>query len=181
MTDLLYLMGILLLPIVPAFLLFKALPSTGDVSGPLGGLQIKLSGAFAGYFAIVVLLFVMYHVWHPTYGVYKIHGTVTDENGNPIPGLDGNNLTLEPAGLTFYPDGSFDMKVVAANGDWPKLSVNYPNYMSHPVLLDPGAQGMKKDSSGVILLSPISLTKLPSYTGGSVAAVPVAVTPEPKP
>ena len=37
-------------PIVPAYLLFKALPSTAIVTGLLHGFKIDLGGAFAGYF-----------------------------------------------------------------------------------------------------------------------------------
>jgi hypothetical protein len=46
---------IFLLPLIPAFLLYKFLPSKSTASGPFKGLNIKLSGAFAGYF--ILLLF----------------------------------------------------------------------------------------------------------------------------
>jgi len=48
---------VVLLPLVPAFLLFKLLP--GDkvlVTGPLAGLQVNLSGAFGGYVALLALI-----------------------------------------------------------------------------------------------------------------------------
>ena len=47
----------IIIPVIPAFYLFKLLPSTGSVSGLLKGLQIKLGGAFAGYFALLLLSF----------------------------------------------------------------------------------------------------------------------------
>jgi hypothetical protein len=183
MTDLLYLACMILLPIVPAFLLFKALGSTGDVSGPLMGLKIKLGGAFAGYFAVLVLLFVMYHVWHPTYAVWKVHGTVTNDQGAPIQPLDEKNVTLQPANTYFFPDGSFDMTFSAASGDWPTLVVSYPNYLSVTRPLDPGASGMKNDGNGHLTISdPIKLQKIPDpYTGAGAAASPVAATPEHQP
>jgi len=46
---------IVLLPLIPAFLLYKFLPSKTNAAGPFKGLNIKLSGAFAGYF--ILLLF----------------------------------------------------------------------------------------------------------------------------
>lgn len=51
---LLALTTILLLPLVPAFLLYKFLPSKTNVSGPFKGLTIKLTGAFGGYFLLVL-------------------------------------------------------------------------------------------------------------------------------
>ena len=55
-ADCAYMLLILLVPLLPAFLLFKFLPSSSsDVSGPFKGLNIKLGGAFAGYFITVVL------------------------------------------------------------------------------------------------------------------------------
>ena len=65
MTDNLYvaLAAILLLPMIPAFILYKFLPSkepdevggeTGSI-GPVKGLSWKLKGAFAGYFLLVMV------------------------------------------------------------------------------------------------------------------------------
>jgi hypothetical protein len=51
---LLALTAILLLPLVPAFLLYKFLPSKTNVSGPFKGLNVKLTGAFGGYFLLVL-------------------------------------------------------------------------------------------------------------------------------
>ena len=58
MTDNFYLSltAILLIPIIPAFILYKFLPvSETDVSGPYSGLSLKLKGAFAGYFLLVLV------------------------------------------------------------------------------------------------------------------------------
>lgn len=48
--------AILLVPIIPAYILYKFLPaSETDVSGPYQGLSLKLKGAFAGYFLLVIV------------------------------------------------------------------------------------------------------------------------------
>ena len=53
-------------PIIPAALLFKALPRKGrradgaEVAGPFKGLQIKFTGASAMYFAVFIALFMGY-------------------------------------------------------------------------------------------------------------------------
>jgi len=46
--------AVLLLPLVPAFLLYKFLPSKTSVAGPFKGLNLKLTGAFGGYFLLVL-------------------------------------------------------------------------------------------------------------------------------
>ncbi|MDB5207839.1 MAG: hypothetical protein JWR72_2914 [Flavisolibacter sp.] len=48
--------AILFLPVIPAYILYKFLPASDtDVSGPYQGLSIKLKGAFAGYFLLVIV------------------------------------------------------------------------------------------------------------------------------
>lgn len=54
-TFLFALVGVLIFPLVPAFLLFKFLPSASSVDGPFKGLSIKLTGAFGGYFLLVIV------------------------------------------------------------------------------------------------------------------------------
>jgi hypothetical protein len=63
--DVLRALGVLtfwvLIPLVPAILLFKLLPDnkvnlSGPLSGPLGSLKINASGAIAAYFAVLVSL-----------------------------------------------------------------------------------------------------------------------------
>ena len=53
-TFIYVLAALLLLPLIPAFLLYKFLPSKTNVTGPFKGLNLKLTGAFGGYFLLVV-------------------------------------------------------------------------------------------------------------------------------
>jgi hypothetical protein len=61
MTDNFYLVlaAILILPLIPALIIYKFLPvgkpEDTDISGPFSGLSLKLKGAFAGYFLLVVV------------------------------------------------------------------------------------------------------------------------------
>ena len=48
---------IVLVPLVPAWILYRYLPSRTLVTGPFKGLQLKLTGAFAGYFVIALFCF----------------------------------------------------------------------------------------------------------------------------
>lgn len=45
----------ILAPVMPAYAMFKWLPSDATANGPFKGLKWKLSGAFAGYFLIVLI------------------------------------------------------------------------------------------------------------------------------
>lgn len=47
--------AILLLPMIPAIAIYALLPSRTHVSGPFQGLTVRLAGAFAGYFLLVVV------------------------------------------------------------------------------------------------------------------------------
>ncbi len=47
--------AMLILPLIPAFLLYKFLPSKTNVTGPFKGLNLKLTGAFGGYFLLVIV------------------------------------------------------------------------------------------------------------------------------
>lgn len=53
-TFIYVLAAVLLLPLIPAFLLYKFLPSKTSVTGPFKGLNLKLTGAFGGYFLLVL-------------------------------------------------------------------------------------------------------------------------------
>lgn len=46
---------ILLIPLVPALILYKFLPSRTTIDGPFKGMNLKLSGAFGGYFLLVLI------------------------------------------------------------------------------------------------------------------------------
>ncbi len=53
LTFLFLLAALLLVPLVPAYILYKNLPSKTSVKGPFKGLNIQLTGSFGGYFLLV--------------------------------------------------------------------------------------------------------------------------------
>lgn len=72
-----------ILPINPAVILYKWLrPGTIEVFGPFKGLNIKLAGAFAGYFLVLLILVCLFH-FRPQpeqYQVWRVFGKVSLEN-----------------------------------------------------------------------------------------------------
>ena len=59
--ELLVLLGIwVALPLVPAILIYRYFPDTQvAASGPLAGLTVKASGAFAAYLVVFLLIFAL--------------------------------------------------------------------------------------------------------------------------
>ena len=92
------LLMLVLVPLVPAFVLFKVLKSRGEVGGPLYGFNIQLGGAFAGYFALFLLVlfaFRPYLIPPPTRLVWKLEGQVVDDHKRPV-AITSDNFALLP-------------------------------------------------------------------------------------
>ena len=147
LTPITMLSFIVLLPMVPAYLLFRALPSTGNVEGKLQGLEIKLGGAFAGYFALVFLVLHTESIWNPpppppAAYVWHLSGQVVDVNGNPVEPLDLKDFALDPSTFSTLPGGRFDMIISTQPQDgggtkYPDLVVSHGSFAPHPIPLDP--------------------------------------------
>jgi hypothetical protein len=165
---------ILLLPLVPAFLLFKLLPSTAVVDGPLQGLRIDLSGAFAAYFALVVLVLSTHSVWNPppvppASQVWTVSGRVTDNEGNAIPNLNTGDFALQnPSLVTMDTAGNFKVTVpitfISGGAPaYPSLCVSIPSsYTSNCIPLDPGTPSMNPNRAyyTMNMTNPIQLQPL---------------------
>lgn len=104
--NLIYIGAAVLLPLIPAFILYKILPAKANLVGPLGKFTLKLSGAFAGYFALVIIVFgFVYSRPKPAapcpeppkerYMVYKVQGLI-----EPI--VDGEDL-IKDSNITLHP------------------------------------------------------------------------------
>ena len=136
MTDNFYLAlaAIMLVPIIPAYVLYKYLPASDtDVSGPFKGLSVKLKGAFAGYFLLVLVGITLQYlimgnqqartIEQLTASVKsndstiaslrtQVGGAVTDWyiKGLLSPaGKDGTRFFYDDGTTTNSPDGSFEL------------------------------------------------------------------------
>jgi len=141
--------SILLLPMLPAYILFKTLPSSSaTVSGPLQGLQLKLGGAFGGYFAVALLAVYAHSIWSPApaYQVWTVSGNLVDDHGTPIELTDPNYVSLTPATLQIAPGGFFQATFFTSPSPggseaFPLLSFKLPNFEAKPIPLDPSSPG----------------------------------------
>jgi hypothetical protein len=98
---------VVVLPIIPAYILYKSLPARTTVSGPFKGLTIQLKGAFAGYFLVALLtsgFITGYSYTKPQYELWTIEGTVKLEEQKPVEGII---FTIKPPHQDLSPDGHF--------------------------------------------------------------------------
>jgi hypothetical protein len=142
-VDCLYLLLILLLPLLPAFVLFRFLPASADVQGPFKGLTIKLGGAFAGYFLTVLLSWqvaasLLAPTWSDNWNVVA-HIRFNDaEHRSPSEAT----VIVNPPIPSIDPGGQLRMKIPISrdhNGpvDVPTLIIAFNGYETVSVPLDP--------------------------------------------
>lgn len=128
--------AMLLLPLIPAFVLYRTLPSKATVKGPFKGLTINLSGAFAGYFLLVGMSATMIYQSSKAppqvFEVWRVVGSVgyaptTPQFGNLRRATDGIDVSILPPAFRVGTDGSFSLDVVVRPGyietarDFPSL------------------------------------------------------------
>lgn len=139
---------IILVPMIPAYFLFRALPSTGQVEGALfKGMEIKLGGAFAGYFAVVLLIFYKHDIWAPPplpqeTAVWHLSGKVVDSNGAPIERLDIKDFAFSPPVFQSIPGGNFDLAIPTepqqgGGSKYPVLVISHENFSPINIPLEP--------------------------------------------
>ena len=153
LSDLTYLVVVVLVPVIPAFLLYKYLPEgKTTVGGPFRGLDIKLSGAFAGYFLVLLmatsmLVFLIKQRPAPPvpqrqYEVYTVRGKIDlQKTGDQPPRFDYRQLSfsLVPSQQQVFSDGTFTVEIPVKRNqtgqlDFPTLTVEYadPGNSSKP-------------------------------------------------
>jgi hypothetical protein len=136
MSDQVYYLAVMgaeiLLPLIPAFILFWAIPSDASVSGPFKGLKLKLGGAFAGYF----VLFIALQTFFPAperpqgelrYQVWHLRGQATLEGRDKLLASD---ISVQPV-VDVIPGGSFRLDIPvpmneAGALEFPTLVVDHP-------------------------------------------------------
>jgi len=113
--NLIYITMLVLLPIIPAYILYKTLPSRAIVSGPFKGLNIQLSGAFGGYFVVLlVMLSFFYTCLKPLttqYEIWTITGNIAYKPVATSPNVRSTVVFIRPPQPVINEDGSFDIKI----------------------------------------------------------------------
>ena len=103
----------IVLPMLPAWVLFKYLPSVGDASGPLKGLNVKFGGAFAGYLILFLSLLVTRPADAKHFHLWTLTGNVVFQQpaGAPEPSVNGVLARVVPPRLSLMNQGVFEWEI----------------------------------------------------------------------
>ncbi|MCU1245878.1 MAG: hypothetical protein JWN02_1788 [Acidobacteria bacterium] len=171
MNNLVVLSALVLLPMIPAYLLFKLLPSRAVVGGPLAGMNVSLGGAFGGYFVVMIFLATQYGsmIFRPTVRVWHVTGRVQ---------LAANDSDHDVHGTVFPPlvavgvDKSFDILVPVADGqEMPKIALQAKDYELRTVDLSViDTKYVDKSNNRITLHEPIVMQKKEALAASTVNA-----------
>ena len=183
MTDtLIYIAAAVLLPLIPAYILYKTLPAKTNVKGPFKGLNIQLTGAFGGYFLLVLVVFSFVYSRPPRpiivncpppdpyrYEVYKVRGHISVEQKSDIKDIA---LAVQPSEHSITPDGDFQLEITVKPGQtgeptFPSLVFGHPEYLPETVHLteSPASFGEQyhieynKSAKTIVVKDPVELKK----------------------
>ena len=186
MNDLVLMTFGFLLPLVPACLLYKLLPSETKVEGPWKGLNLQLSGSFAGYFLLTLMAF--------GFIASRPAPVVTDElwqvRGKIGSTSDGIRMHVVP-GYNLIGDGTFIVDVPAKRDrdgkpTFPTLVIEKPEYETRTINLNgedskSGQEPLKLSTDlnqrAISVTNDISLKPIPvPYKENGTAPTPVSVS-----
>jgi len=181
-----------LVPLIPAFVLFKTLKTTATAtSEEFFGFKVQLGGAFAGYFVLMVLLlyeFKPYLIPPPARLVYHLEGQILDDKQQGVP-LTSENIALVPPPrpmISTSRNGQFDVffEVDPDARDglmYPSIEVSYGDYLPTDLILDPNRPQSRTtktlnftrdDLHQVIYAQPISLSRADAARGDIHVSTP---------
>jgi hypothetical protein len=162
MNQLIVLSAIVLLPLIPAFILFKTLKSSAQVDGPLGGLKVSLGGSFGGYVALTVFI-ATYFAHMPRTTTWHVEGELQFPEGSP----SVINWQVHPPVFNVDGENKFSIDLpIADETKIPSIVIDANGYPSKTInLTDPdGRIGGQFKAEKYVSSSTIHLTKPISFT-----------------
>ncbi|HPQ43802.1 MAG TPA: hypothetical protein PKZ42_06185 [Syntrophales bacterium] len=142
-----YVVVTVILPILPAYILYKTLPAGKSiVRGPFKGLNIQLTGAFAGYFLIILTVFGFIELRvRERCQIWQVTGyVVLEDDLSPIE-TKAILVSEQPPSGTVNEDGSFKVNILVHHGatgelEWPILVFDHPSERYDVVPIDPSTK-----------------------------------------
>ncbi len=160
-----HLIVVFLIPVIPAFLFYKIIPSKTFVKGPFQGLQVDMSGAFAGYFILLILIFTFMSPPGGNWEIWTVTGKIELADGEPI--IEKSlTVTVQPALHNVYSNGGFSVNVIRSPDQsgtmkFPRLIVEYPGYRLFSLDLNNASETQLTSKKEVQLTTPIVLKERP--------------------
>lgn len=118
-SSIIVMVAVVCLPVLPAFLLFKFLPSAGSAQGPLHGGKIRFTGAFAGYLVVFLSLLYVRPTESKHFHTWTVEGRVVFEQapGEPEPNVNDVVARAVPPRLAVLNGGGFLWDVYVVESD----------------------------------------------------------------
>ena len=125
----------IMLPIVPSWFLFRTMRSNGEMSGPLGGFKVRLSGAVVGYFVLFYFMLGAIPESSGHYHTWTVSGRLAFErpDGTPAPNVNDVFVRFVPPRLSVLNEGAFSWEIPVVEDrsgrlQFPDLQVDLPGY-----------------------------------------------------
>jgi hypothetical protein len=188
-VALLFVTATIFLPFLPALILYWILPSKAEISGSyFHGVQVRLAGAFGGYFILVLVTGGLLKQFHHDltshanhFPLWKVEGTIAKSNNGPVLFRNQTDVLLEPASLHATQINedlvAFTISVplqLTQNGKKDHLTVDSPfdrlviaheGYFPRPIDLKlPGQWRVDERQRRIIFKEPIELLSKPVET-----------------
>jgi hypothetical protein len=155
--DVLYIVVMILVPLAPAYLIYRNLPSRTEVQGPFQGLQLKLTGAFGGYFLLVLCIFGFITMRQRTFTIYTVEGKIQMKPGQAAEDI---SMYLAPPVLQVLDSGDFTMKIAIENDrpEVPRLVIDSLGHYTMCIdLTEDQAGPVRWDGNKIKLQTPVIL------------------------
>lgn len=190
-----------LLPVIPATIIFKFFPDTQVMaSGPLKGLTLKTSGAFSAYLIIllageplVMKTYILITEMVPA--TWTVHAKVKllDSDRNPLPGKTSiASMRVSNFDPSLFKPGETDgiqiTVPVEVSGKWPTIWLEMPGFNQGQINLSERINNQKvhlnNDKQEIILSEPVMLTAVQRnltetpYQPPHVDMLPTATLPQ---
>jgi hypothetical protein len=174
-----YIFTIFFVPLLPAYLIYRLLPSTTTVRGPFKGMNINITGAFGGYFLLVLIAssFVYYVLapYKPGFEVWRVIGTIQAVAADPMTGEEINNAIGTTVGVSppYYnvgTGGQFQMTMLVKPGhvkgikEFPTIVFTRSGFNSFVLPLDSADIDIDDQTKTVTLNQKVMLKKLSEAT-----------------
>lgn len=184
--------GAAFVAMLPSYVLYKALPSSADVSGPLHGFTFKIGGAAACYVVVLVILLYARPVDAIHYDEWTIAGSIVAKpaRGEDEPNLNDVVVRIVPPRLAILNGGQFEWQLpiiedAAGRRQFPMLQIDLPGYRGVTLPIGPMRQygalaaDVEYDESKrlIYIRSPITLESKRSVQAYAPVIAPTA-TPD---